>query len=207
MAEHIAKVLLKRAHSPDTAATLFTENVLQRPLVLHPTVPVTKKVRGGRIAKRTGNKKRKPQPLSRGQIRKLGLHEIPKSKQKFGIYKPLNGLWEGYIREVLGIATGRTYIDTLSAGPLLLTADYHGALITVVKSTCPSRVGIRGIVVKDTMFTFEVVTKKDQLKVLPKEGSIFRVIIGECVVELNGDAFKCRAPDRAGRKFKGVFPR
>ncbi|KAI7376382.1 hypothetical protein KC336_g19798, partial [Hortaea werneckii] len=37
--EHIAEALLKRAHSPDQANTIFRERVKQRPLLLRPTSP------------------------------------------------------------------------------------------------------------------------------------------------------------------------
>lgn len=38
----------------------------------------------------------------------------------------------------------------------LIKADFHGAKISVVKSKCPSLVGINGIVVQDTKNTFKV---------------------------------------------------
>jgi ribonuclease P protein subunit POP4 len=56
------------------------------------------------------------------------------------------------------------YVDPRNAGPLLTSADYHGALVEVVRSRCVSRVGVRGIVVRDTKSTFEIVTPKNQLK-------------------------------------------
>lgn len=116
----------------------------------------------------------------------------------------------------------------------LCSADYHGAEIEVVRSRCVSRVGVRGIVVKDSKFVFEVVTKKDQVKTLPKEHTVFgfRIPRGEriegegkgevdgekkegndekererrdLVFELHGDQFIYRAADRANRKFKTHF--
>ena len=51
-----------------------------------------------------------------------------------------------------------------AAGPMLVSADYHGAILEVVRSRCVDRVGIRGIVVKDSKFTFEMVTRSNVLK-------------------------------------------
>lgn len=111
----------------------------------------------------------------------------------------------------------------------LCSADYHGAELEVVRSRCVSRVGVRGVVVKDAKHVFEVVTEKQGVKVLPKEGTVFRFVVprpqkkddtaieepvgdgGEKVLErdlvfeLHGDQFQYRAADRANRKFKSHF--
>jgi ribonuclease P protein subunit POP4 len=38
-----------------------------------------------------------------------------------------------------------------------------------------SRVGIKGIVIKDSRFVFEIITRKNHIKTVPKEGTIFRI--------------------------------
>jgi len=76
------------------------------------------------------------------------------------------------MREILGIAqhegsevrTGQVYLTPANCGPKIASADFHGADIEVVRSRCVSRVGIRGIVVRDTKFTFVVITKKNEIK-------------------------------------------
>lgn len=78
---------------------------------------------------------------------------------------PLHRLWVGYIRGVLGLkGDGSGYVAPQSAGPLLASADFHGAEVEVVRSRCVGRVGLRGIVLKDTKFTFELVTKGNEVK-------------------------------------------
>lgn len=57
----------------------------------------------------------------------------------------------------------------------ICSADFHGAEIEVVRSRCVSRVGVKGIVVRDSKGVFVVVTKGDKVKSLPKEGTVFRV--------------------------------
>lgn len=46
----------------------------------------------------------------------------------------------------------------------LMSGDFHGAIMKVVRSRCPSRVGIEGIMVKETKMCFELVTKRNQVK-------------------------------------------
>lgn len=111
----------------------------------------------------------------------------------------------------------------------LCAADFHGAKVEVSRSRCVSRVGVKGIVVRDSRGIFMLVTEKNELKSVPKEGTIFRVVVprpipkveeevnggGEekeerknlrdVVFELHGNQFQYRAADRANRKFKTHF--
>lgn len=48
-------------------------------------------------------------------------------------------------------------------GSKLVSADMHGAMVEVVRSRCASRVGTKGIVVRDTKFTFLVVAPGDRV--------------------------------------------
>ena len=223
--EHIAETLLKRAHSPDTATAIHRERVKQRPLLLRPTSPdpslnARSKRQYERLQKAKAQRKsNKPKPLSAKQKRALCIYEIPKEQQKYAIYEPLHRMWCGYMREILGLSDGkRTFVDAMSAGPMMASADYHGALVEVVRSRCVSRVGLKGIVVKDTKFTFEIVTKNDEVKIAPKEHTVFRFEVpfehedanmengGEkrkpLIFEIHGGQFESRAPDRANKKFK-----
>ena len=56
------------------------------------------------------------------------------------------------------------YVTASGAGSLLASADFHGAEVQVVRSRCVGRVGVRGIVVRETKFTFVVVTRGDGVK-------------------------------------------
>lgn len=104
---------------------------------------------------------------------------------------------------------------TGAAAAKLCSADFHGAKLEVVRSRCVSRVGVQGIVVKDSKFVFEMITKGDGRKLIPKEHTVFKFVVprpekeGEeqkdLVFELHGDQFIYRAADRANRKFKAHF--
>ncbi|KAL4794530.1 hypothetical protein BDV19DRAFT_399340 [Aspergillus venezuelensis] len=231
---HIAQTLLSRAHSPDTAETLFTERIKQKPLHLRPTSPTPSDNRSRRRLHRLRQKEyflrhQKPKPLSAREKRESGIYKLPKEECKYEIFKGLNGMWGEYMREMLDLGPGGmgwraptpTLVSALSHGSKLVSADFHGAEMEVVRSRCAGRVGIKGIVVRDTKFTFVVVTEGDEVKTIPKEQTIFRFWLplpdaekdganeakaqGEekkLVFELHGSQFQNRPVDRANKKFK-----
>ena len=174
----LAQELLARAHSPGAAERLFNERVVQKPLYVRPSSPEpsARALRRRALAQRKEKAKKrstqKPRPLSAAQKRKLGLLEIPKAQAEYAIYKPLHHLWLSYMKDILGVAkpngsheTGnKVYVSPLRHGPLLASADMHGALLEVVRSRCVSRVGLKGIVVKDSKFLFEIITEKNCIK-------------------------------------------
>ncbi|KAI9163817.1 Ribonuclease P protein subunit p29 [Paramyrothecium foliicola] len=220
--QQATKDLLARAHSPDSANRIYAEKIQYRSLHLRPTSPppATLNARASRQRQRQQEKakqKVRPKPLSSRQRKQLGLYDIPRDGQKYAIYEPLNKLWLGYAREVLGS-------DVHNGGPgaaaKLASAEFHGAEVEVSRSRCPGRVGIKGIVVRDRKFVFEIITKKRGLKVVPKEGTTFRVEVPiaredngtatsaseqNFVFEILGDQLMLRSADRANRKFKAHF--
>ncbi|MCJ1408240.1 hypothetical protein MMC19_002314 [Ptychographa xylographoides] len=235
---HIAHDLLSRAHSPNRTSAIFKDKVLHKPLNLRPTSPdpTSQDARAKRRLHRLRKKehvrrRRKPKPLSAKEKRILGIYDIPREHQKYEMYEPLHRMWIGYMWEILGLKGNHpAYVTAQGAGPKLASADYHGAELEVVRSRCVGRVGCKGIVVKDTKFTFEMITKKNILRTVPKKHSIFRFEIPKptsepppedttmtgrggredlegsaarfLIFELHGSQFEVRATDRATKKFK-----
>ncbi|KAH6889195.1 Rof/RNase P-like protein [Thelonectria olida] len=222
-AQKTTQNLLARAHSPDSVNRIYSEKIQHRPFVLRPTSPppATQNARAIRRKARQEKKakqKQRPKPLSARERRQLDLYTIRKEDQKYDIYHPLNQLWLGYVRELLGN-------DVHSGGPnaaaKLASAEFHGAAVEIVRSRCPSRVGLKGIVVRDRKFVVEVITQKRGLKVVPKEGTVFRVEVPvetkseidakgserdrKFAFDVLGDQMMLRATDRANRKFKPHF--
>ncbi|KAF3024824.1 hypothetical protein G7054_g10839 [Neopestalotiopsis clavispora] len=217
----ITQELLARAHSPDNAQRIFSEKIQYRPLFLRPnSPPPSENARQARRKAREDKKKRakalKPQPLSSRERRKRGLYNIPKEGRKFTIFEPLNRLWNGYMREILG---NELHSGGQGASAKLAAADYHGARVEVSRSRNPGRVGIEGIVIKDTRFTFEIITKRNQVKLVPKEGTTFRMRVPssdetnenidsttkQFEFEVLGDQFQYRPADRANKKFRAHY--
>ena len=209
----VTQELLSRAHSPDSANRIYADKIQHRPLFLKPNSPPPPDPRDlrrkARLEKHARARALKPKPLSARQRRTLGLHDLPRHGQKYAVFEPLHALWLGYARELLA---GELYTGSQAAAAKLTSADFHGALFEVTRSRCPSRVGIRGIVVKDLRFVFEVITAKNQLRTVPKEGTMFRVEIPPAdgrtppfVFEIHGDQFQYRSADRTNKKFKSHF--
>ncbi|KAI1437910.1 RNase P/MRP, p29 subunit [Xylaria sp. CBS 124048] len=213
--QSLTQDLLRRAHSPDSTNRIYSDKIQHRPLFLKPSSPPPSNARDARRKARDEKNKRlkalKPKPLSARERRKRQLYTLPSEGRKYSIFEPLNNLWIGYIREVLG---NELYNGGQGAAAKLSAADYHGAEVEVSRSRCPSRVGVRGIVVKDSRFAFEIVTPKNQVKILPKEGTMFRIRVPApeatpdqmpFCFEVHGDEFQYRPSDRASKKFKSHF--
>lgn len=170
--KHVAQTLLEQAHSPAAAATIFTDKVLRKPLHLRPTSPdsTSQDARARRRLQRLRKegklqRRRKPKPLSAKEKRVTGIYDIPDDQKKYGLYVPLHRMWLGYIWEILSMKEGaKAFVTAQSIGAKLASADYHGAKVTVVRSRCVGMVSLTGIVVRDTKFTFQIITKKNELK-------------------------------------------
>ncbi|XP_032892326.1 ribonuclease P protein subunit p29 isoform X2 [Amblyraja radiata] len=85
----------------------------------------------------------------------------------------------------------------------LMKADFHGAIVTVVKSKCPSYVGITGIILQEMKHIFKIITVENQIKVIPKQNNIFSVEIDGFVSHIYGNMFQLRSSERSVKKFKG----
>jgi ribonuclease P protein subunit POP4 len=219
---HPAHTLLARAHSPTTALRVFTDKVQHKPLHLRPTTTDQRALRR-RIRQhkhRYHLSKQKPQPLSAKEKRSLGIYDLRKEDVKYEVYKGLNNLWNGYMLEVLNFTRDGKLVDgwetrevsAAQQGTLLASADFHGAEVEVVRCEDVGKVGFKGVVVRDTKFTFVIVMEGDRVRTVMKRGAVFRYVVTvgadaergarKVVLEVNGDALEYRPVDRAGRKFK-----
>lgn len=169
---HIALELLNKAHPAETASAIFAEKVLHKPLHLRPTSPDpnSQDARAHRRLQRLrkeqkARRRQRPKPLSAKERRITGIYEIPKEAQKYEIYVPLYRMWLEYVWEILGMVKGKNnWITPQGAGAMIVSADFHGAKLMVVRSKCVSLVGLKGIVVRDTKFTFQIIAERNELK-------------------------------------------
>lgn len=214
------QALLARAHSPDSASRIFNDKIQHRGLHLRPTSPPPS-VLNARAARRRARESAKarskvsPKPLSSRERRRLGLDDVSRDGHSYQVYEPLHRLWLGYAREILG---SDVHAGVPGAAAKLASAEFHGALVEVVRSRCPGRVGIKGIVVRDRKFVMEIMTKKRGLKIVPKQGTTFRIEVPAddasqhegrqttpFAFEVLGDQLMLRSADRANKKFKAHF--
>ncbi|KAG2032162.1 RNase P subunit p29-like protein [Suillus americanus] len=213
---------------------IYTTRVKNRHIVLENPARTSnvQKEHGAKKARReSGKKKRKTAALGRRPADAKGLWKLENGAQKFDLFLPLHQLWMGYISELLGLSppssvpVGEAMPNASSMHPKLVKADFHGSLLTVRQSKNPCLVGLTGIVIHETENAFKIITRKDQLKLIPKQNSIFTLAVPlystllqtqfepveavrtvldapHIAFDLYGNQFCFRSADRAGRKFK-----
>ncbi|XP_034281618.1 ribonuclease P protein subunit p29 [Pantherophis guttatus] len=188
-AEAFVKAFLKRS-MPGKSEEDIEKHLNHKAVVLEHPQP-----------RRTRQKVRRRKGLSAKQRREMRLFEIAPEQQRYEIFIPLHELWKQYIRELCNGLKPDAQPQMIQTK--LLKADFHGALMTVTKSRCPSYVGITGIVAQETKYVFKIVTKEDRLKVIPKRNNIFSIEMDGFVSYIYGSRIQFRASERSAKKFKG----
>ena len=208
--------LLSQHHQPAAALEILAAKVTNKPLPLHPST--TTNARDARRQLRTKSPASRPQPLSAREKRQLRVHDLPRG-HKFprGSFDALEALWRGYAASLAAMGGGAPGL----AGRLA-SGDLHGARVKVVRSRAVDRVGIEGVVVKETKGALAVVVSErvhgkeglwGVVKTVPKEFAVFRVSVppteeerargrSDMVFELQGNQLMFRAAERAGKKYK-----
>ncbi|KAJ8082585.1 RNase P/RNase MRP complex subunit [Marasmius tenuissimus] len=189
----------------------------------------------------THNQKKKLGIIGRREAKEKGVWKFDEAQAKFDLFLPLHHLWMGYMSELLGLPQANPNSNSpptlkdvpTSAGmhPKLVKADFHGSIMTVRQSKCPSLIGISGIVIHESENALRLVTRANKVESIPKQNSIFAFAVpvystlppahttetpfpvpdkpSQTVLdaphlefELYGNQFRFRSADRAGRKFK-----
>lgn len=135
--------------------------------------------------------------LSAKQRRALGVHRVPEEQCVFERFVPLTRLWDEYATKVISSNSNET------AALKLCGLDYHGCVMTVVRSTCPSRVGLEGVVIKETAKTLLLVSKANCSHVVPKAGTHFAFAVAGRKFCLDGDRFPPMSARRPPQKERG----
>ncbi|XP_061132082.1 ribonuclease P protein subunit p29 isoform X6 [Syngnathus typhle] len=144
--------------------------------------------------------KKRPKGLNAQQKREIKIFHIKSEHQRYEVFLPLHDLWKQYI---IDLCNGlKPTSSPHSVQQKLLKADFHGAIITVVRSKCPSYVGTTGILIQEFKHVFKMITKQDKFKVIPKRNSVFQVEINGFISFIYGNKFEQRASERSAKKFK-----
>ena len=116
----------------------------------------------GRDAKRLSGAKRK----------RLGTAVVPRDKARWALFHDmLHTPWCAYVAGVLEGTGG----NLGEAERRLRRCELVGSVASVVACKAPSFCGCEGIVVRDTARTIVLVTRKDDLVIVPKKGAVFAV--------------------------------
>ncbi|GLJ42438.1 hypothetical protein SUGI_0879450 [Cryptomeria japonica] len=130
--------------------------------------------------------KRSQKHMSMRQHRHFGSLDLPKKNQKYDLYLPMHEMWKEYIVDLL--KNGRQK----NIEYFLLTADLHGAILAVVESKIKSFIGVQGIMIRETLNTFGIMTSENRFRVVPKKGSVFMFQVEFWRVILHGDKVSTR---------------
>ncbi|EGC32471.1 hypothetical protein DICPUDRAFT_81703 [Dictyostelium purpureum] len=140
--------------------------------------------------------KLKTKKIGSKKKREIGFYHIPYENCIYDQYLPLHELWLQYIKDVMQNQKGPNFLAKF------LRADLHGAFITVTKSTCPSLIGQKGLVIQETENTFKIITKENKVNIIPKEACYFYIECCEQSITIIGKHFCFRACDRSTKKYK-----
>ncbi|CAG0915144.1 unnamed protein product [Notodromas monacha] len=165
---------------------------------LKPLLPQFKKVK----------KPKQRGKLSSKQLKVLNRRMLLTEKFKFVDVEPLHELWKQYAIDFLDLDRGKSLVfdpsDSQYSSVLARIAklDFHGCLIAVQRAFCPSNVGVSGIIIQETRFTFRIVTRKNQVKTLMKDGSIFDFTLLDLKFSVIGSSILMRPVERSTKKMK-----
>lgn len=221
---HPAHKLLSRAHPTDQfkATQILTDKIAHKPLFLNPNTTSTSTNDSDKRAARRHIRQRKkayalkharPRPLSAKEKRALALYELRPEECRYEVYRGLNALWRRYVLEALGYLdrggkvvkgkVGSAATASNGAGALIAGADFHGMEVEVVRCVDVGRLGLKGIVVRETRSTLTVVcdaredrargrraekadgdgqgteagARRDKVRMVLKKGTVFRVVL------------------------------
>ncbi|KAK9920843.1 hypothetical protein M0R45_029385 [Rubus argutus] len=141
---------------------------------------------GSRARQMQSNSKRSKKRMSMKQQKKHGLFDLPQDVHSYDKFKPMHEMWKGYIAQLLK-TTGKTQL-----AQYLLSADLHGAIISVADCKVTSYTGVSGIMVRETAETFGIITQDDKYRVVPKRFSVFIFQVDCWKITLHGDKLKSR---------------
>ncbi len=84
----------------------------------------------------------------------------------------------------------------------IVLEELTGLRVSVYKSTDKGRIGIRGIVFKETKNTLQIKCKDRTLKILPKKGSIFKFYALKNSFTVKGEEIGFRSYERTKKSLK-----
>ena len=150
---------------------------------------------------KTENKKNKKKQKKLNYTHGL-VKQLKNENFEYGNLLTMNKMWQEYITELMNNTNNEENI--LSK---VLKADLHGAILTVVKSTNINNIGIEGIVLFESKRTFNILNKKNEIKTVLKQGSVFEIFMDyiKAKIILYGDNFIFKSTERTKIKFKPKY--
>lgn len=111
----------------------------------------------------------------------------------------LNELWNTYVNEL----TESTHSHNLSASTIY-EMELNGAYLEIHKSYCATYIGIKGIVLLETVNSFKMITPENKIVTILKNKTVFTISIKEKKYFLNGVHLIRDPALKSAKKFKSV---
>ena len=124
----------------------------------------------------------------------------------FDAMKPVHELWVDYINALRSTVQRVSATHQHQLRDKVMRADLHGALIRVVRSRNATVVGTCGYVLVESKMAFQVVTRQNAIRLIPKLHTVFDVYHPTAIFRFYGDHLLMRAAERSIRKFKSRKP-
>ncbi|KAJ0960064.1 hypothetical protein J5N97_000179 [Dioscorea zingiberensis] len=100
-----------------------------------------------------GHSNRSRKHMSMRKHRECGSFHLPQEFHKFDRFLPMHEMWKEYIIELLKEIRNKQLAQSL------LMADLHGAILSVVECKTAAFKGVQGIMIRETVDTFGIITK------------------------------------------------
>lgn len=196
-----------RTRTPLQAAAAFQTAVLDKVLAIDNTTESRKisRIRRAAALAESHNPPPPPPPTQRRRGRAVGRVRARPQLQRtrvgvtFREMRRVNRLWREYIDVLRGpsqLRSGAVLREKLQR------ADLHGALMRVVQSRNAGVVGLTGIVVVESKLAFQLVTRRNAVRLVPKAHTVFDVHHPAAIFRFHGNQLLSQAADRSTRKFK-----
>ncbi len=79
-------------------------------------------------------------------------------------------------------------------------------LLQVTRAPCPGHVGCEGLVVMETRNAFQILSRDDVLRIIPKKGASFTFRVDQHIFTVGGSYMLMRPAERAVKKWKTRGP-
>jgi len=167
--------------------------------------------------KRTKSKpiRKSKKPLTAKEKRSLGLYRLPKKGLKYSSFEALNSMWNGYMKELLDLESLESggwspnlneETRQLQLQMRVCRAELSGALLSVATASCPSHVGVTGIVVLESKNTLQIISEDNKLRLIPKLGSSFSFYFQGYKFTFPGSSVHSKPAERITKKLKNKYP-
>jgi len=167
--------------------------------------------------KRTKSKpiRKSKKPLTAKEKRSLGLYRLPKKGLKYSSFEALNSMWNGYMKELLDLESLESggwspnlneETRQLQLQMRVCRAELSGALLSVASASCPSHVGVTGIVVLESKNTLQIISEDNKLRLIPKLGSSFSFNFEGYKFTFPGSSIHSKPAERITKKLKNKYP-